>query len=123
MARQTERDTLHAQTLLKRRRLAVLERQAAQYGIDAPPQVVTEIEDLRKEIAGADAMLNPPLGVPRHVWDGLDADQQRTYLTSLVMQLQADFTQCQFLMFRRLKWLIVAVALSQLVTIAIAVAR
>ena len=35
----------------KRRRLAILEVQAAQTGYNAPPEVVMEIEDLRKEIA------------------------------------------------------------------------
>lgn len=36
------------------RRLHILELQAAKYGIAAPPHVVIEIEDLRKEIAELD---------------------------------------------------------------------
>jgi hypothetical protein len=35
----------------KRRRLAILEVQAAQTGYNAPPEVTMEIEDLRKKIA------------------------------------------------------------------------
>jgi hypothetical protein len=35
----------------KRRRLNLLEQQAAQKGYNAPPEVVMEIEDLRAEIA------------------------------------------------------------------------
>jgi hypothetical protein len=40
-----------AQLATKRRRLNLLEQQAARKGIDAPPDVVMEIEDLRAEIA------------------------------------------------------------------------
>ncbi len=36
---------------IKQRRLYVLELQQARYGIDCPPHVVIEIEDLRREIA------------------------------------------------------------------------
>ncbi len=37
---------------MHKRRLHELEKQKAQYGIDAPPHVVLEIEDIRREIAG-----------------------------------------------------------------------
>jgi hypothetical protein len=47
-----------------RRRLRVLERQAAQYGINVPPEIATEIEDLRAQIAKASA---PATDVERHM--------------------------------------------------------
>jgi hypothetical protein len=40
-----------AALLATKRRLGVLELQAAQKGIDVPPEVVLETEDLRAEIA------------------------------------------------------------------------
>lgn len=118
---QTQRDSLQARLRAQQRRLMVLEQQQATKGISTPPEIVTEIEDLRREIAEGEAVLNPPLGVPRHVWDSLDADQQRTYLTALVMQLQADFKECQLLILRRLRWAIVAVVVSQVITFGVAV--
>jgi hypothetical protein len=36
---------------MKRRRLVILEAQAAQGGSSEPPEVTMEIEDLRREIA------------------------------------------------------------------------
>lgn len=122
MAQLRERQNLADKRELKRRRLAVLERQQAQHGIDTTPAVVTEIEDLRKEIGEIDAVLNPPLGVPRHVWDSLDAEQQRTYLTALVMQLQADFTDCQVLMFKRLRWWMIGLVASNMLVVAVSLA-
>ncbi len=48
--------TIHPDVLAaKRERLNVLEVQAAQHGYDAPPHVVNEIKDLRREIAEASA--------------------------------------------------------------------
>lgn len=40
------------------RRLQMLERRAAHYGLDTPPQVSLEIEDLRSEIADIEMQLN-----------------------------------------------------------------
>lgn len=37
----------------KQRRLSKLEQQAASYGMDTPPQIATEIEDLQRELAQA----------------------------------------------------------------------
>jgi hypothetical protein len=39
----------------KRRRLAILEVQAAQTGYSAPPEVLMEIDDLRREIAALES--------------------------------------------------------------------
>ena len=49
----------HVRELLtaKRRRLQVLELQAAKYGISVPPHITIEIEDLRQEIADLEARL------------------------------------------------------------------
>jgi hypothetical protein len=54
----------HLRELLtaKRRRLNVLELQAAKYGIAAPPHVTIEIEDLRREIAELEARLGGAAG-------------------------------------------------------------
>jgi hypothetical protein len=40
------------------RRLQVLERQAAQFGLHAPPHIVTEIEDIQAKIAEIERQLN-----------------------------------------------------------------
>lgn len=37
----------------KQRRLHKLEQQAATYGVDTPPQIATEIEDLQRELTAA----------------------------------------------------------------------
>jgi hypothetical protein len=44
----------HSLLQVKQRRLEVLERQQALYGIDTPAHITLEIEDLRQEIAGLD---------------------------------------------------------------------
>lgn len=40
------------------RRLRVLEEQATRFGYRAPPEIVTEMEDIRAEIARLEVLLN-----------------------------------------------------------------
>jgi hypothetical protein len=49
----------------QRRRLEALELQAATHGIDTPPHVATEIEDLRGQLAGV-AVVEPLNDEERH---------------------------------------------------------
>jgi hypothetical protein len=48
----------------KERRLAILEERAAQRGIDAPAEVVSEISDLRAQLDIIAAATNPPIDEP-----------------------------------------------------------
>jgi hypothetical protein len=48
----------------KRRRLNVLERQAAQYGRDCPAHIILEIEDLRTEVANLEGQLGLSVSEP-----------------------------------------------------------
>ena len=54
----TERESLQKQIEENKRRLAVLELQYAQFGsLHAPPHLITQIEDARKEINRLEALL------------------------------------------------------------------
>jgi hypothetical protein len=54
---ENQRKHLEALRQDHQRRLNVLERQAAQFGLHAPPHIVTEIEDIRAKIAEIDRQL------------------------------------------------------------------
>lgn len=45
----------------KQQRLEALEIQQATYGIDTPPHVINEIDELRRELAGVHAITTSPL--------------------------------------------------------------
>jgi len=67
MASSEERQ--HARRLLKKKkgRLYILEEQAAEKGIDAPPHVLNEIEDLRGDIATLEVIAAPEPGADPEV--------------------------------------------------------
>jgi len=50
----------------QRRRLEVLEIQAAELGNITPPHITTEIEDLRRDLAGAAPLLEPISAAERY---------------------------------------------------------
>lgn len=62
-------DRQHAQRLIKKKkgRLYRLEEQAAQMGLDTPPHVTTEIDDLRADIATLEAIAAPEPGTDPEV--------------------------------------------------------
>ena len=67
----------------KRRRLSYLEVQAAQYGIETPPHIATEIDSLKSEITAAAA---PASEVERY-----------ELLLSLVQEVRRDVRQLYWL--------------------------
>src|SRR4051794_16360492 len=65
------------------RRLQVLEKQAATSGISTPPQIITEIEDIRSAIANIDQQLAStvlPGGVPQVSTTKLPVRQRSLWL-------------------------------------------
>ena len=54
----------HLRALIKilRRRLHVLEEQAARYGLQCPPHIQTEIEDIKERIATFERQIGGDLG-------------------------------------------------------------
>jgi hypothetical protein len=49
-----------AELLAKHRRLLKLKERKALLGIDAPPELLIEIEDLEEEIKNAESLFGPP---------------------------------------------------------------
>jgi hypothetical protein len=78
-------NTTHAQKLAeaRRRRLDVLELQAAELGISTPPQIANEIEDLRAQLRGE--MLLEPIS---------DDERYRSVMRA-VMILSEQVSHCQ----------------------------
>src|SRR5687767_9174166 len=79
----------------QKRRLEVLELQAAELGNAAPPHIVTEIEDLRSQLRGE--MLAEPIS---------DEERYRSVMRA-VMLLSEQVAHCQVRV-ERLQWLLPA---------------
>lgn len=86
-----ERSSLRAQIALWRRRLALLEQQAAALGWRVDPAINMEITDLRFKIAEAEETLKPPKQLSKETWGSMSPDERIEYCTTLVLQLNADF--------------------------------
>lgn len=106
-----ERASLRTQLSIHRRRLALLEQQAAALGWRVDPSVNMEIVDLRAKIGEIEEVLKPPKQLSKDVWGAMSADDRIEYCTTLVLQLNADF-ESYYVKTRRLVrvgivWLIV----------------
>lgn len=113
-----ERTDLQKQLALHKRRLALLETQAAGLGWRADPAVSMEIVDLRAKIAEITEILKPPKQLSEETWAHMSHDDQMRYATTLILQLNADF-ESYYLKTRHLIrvgiiWLIVVEALGVL---------
>jgi hypothetical protein len=87
----------HAQKLAdaRKRRLDVLELQAAELGISTPPQIAIEIEDLRAQLRG-EALAEP-----------VSDDERYRSVMRAVMLLSEQVAHCQVRV-DRLMWLLPA---------------
>jgi hypothetical protein len=86
----------------RRRRLEVLELQAAELGISTPPQIANEIEDLRAQLRGE--MLAEPIS---------DEERYRSVMRA-VMLLSEQVAHCQVRV-ERLQWILPAMLFFYLV--------
>ncbi len=117
--RQSDRAGLSELLRIRKRRLQELETKAAFYGASSDPALTMEIADLRLVISDLEQKLRPPGLIPTDVWLAMSPDDQRRYLITLVMGLQADFSECRAKLNQRAEWLMGAVIVLELVNLAV----
>lgn len=86
-----QRVSLQATLAVHKRRLALLEQQAAGLGWRVDPATSMEIVDLRAKVAEMEVVLAPPKQLSKEIWHGMSADERMDYMTTLILQLNADF--------------------------------
>lgn len=100
-----------------RARKRELELQAAHYGRATPPHIRTELEECKRELDRIAEQL-PGASAPAYL-DRMSAEEQRKYLVTLVMTLQADFVACRAKLNQRAEWLMAAVIVLELVNLVV----
>jgi hypothetical protein len=85
------RSSLRIEREIHQRRLALLEQTAARLGYRTDPATNMEIVDLRTKIVEIDEVLRPPKALSKEIWETMSPDERMEYMTTLILQLNADF--------------------------------